>query len=124
MNAARQPDMSLPLAIEGIPVEDALIPKLTADEERFNLLKTVKQTEKAKTLATANEVHTLEKSLCLFDVAGNEVYDNENYWTQHSSNTLDSSAATGISGVINVDVKHIDWTPNYGISSSGEWLNI
>jgi hypothetical protein len=119
MNATREPDMSMPTSLEGLPFDEALIPKLTDDEERFNHLKSTKAIEKAKSLATANEVRSLTKSLCYFDVAGNEVYDNNEYWMQNSSETLRNTAGSSNISVSNIDVKSTDLTPNYNVTSSG-----
>lgn len=119
MNATREPDMSMPISLKGLPLDEALIPKLTADEERFNHLKSTKAIEKVKSLTTANEVRSLTKSLCYFDVAGNEVYDNNEYWMQNSSETLRNTAGSSNTSVSNIDVRSTDLTPNYNVTSSG-----
>ena len=116
--------MSMPISLKGLPFEEALIPKLSDDEERFNHLKSTKELEKAKSVAVASEVRTLTKSLCYFDVAGNEIYDNKEYWMQNSSETLHNTPGASKTFVQNIDVQNTDLTPNYKLTSSGtiQWI--
>lgn len=122
MAAVRAPDMSMPLAVDGLPLKEALIPTISKDQQQMNALVQYRSVEAEKLLAASLEKKSLSQLLTNFDIEGNQVYDNKEYWAQYSSNTLsgkEDSSKISSAMVTNLEVTHDDSGPNFNVPTTG-----
>lgn len=68
LTAEREPDMSFPVGVEGVPSEGVIIPALTADDQRELRTKELKKTRKRLELSELLMRRTMAKSLALCEV--------------------------------------------------------
>ena len=120
LTAVREPDISLPTAITGVSLEDLIIPELSFEEKKMIRVEEAfrNNTQMLKTAET--ESWRLSKSLSYFEVLGDQVYDNNDYWGQYSSNTLQCEKQDKDELVKNLNVPIYDQQPNYEITSRGK----
>jgi hypothetical protein len=126
LHEVRTPDMSMPLNVSGVALEEALIPTESEDQKRFRALRTLQVTKKAAEVAAQTHQPTLTDKLVHFDTSGDQIFDNTDYWAQKSSNALHSgmdSATMDVTmrntTVSNIEVVNYEVAPDYKVSSQG-----
>ncbi len=68
LNAERAPDMSLPTAVSGVPVEDVIIPPPDPDDIRLAAMRTFQKDTMLKTFTEGTAEWTLAKTLSKIEV--------------------------------------------------------
>ena len=68
LTAAREPDMSFPVGVEGVASEGVIIPAMTKDDKREQRTKELQKTKKRLELSELLMQRTMAKSLSLCEV--------------------------------------------------------
>ncbi len=125
MTAEREPDMSLPTAIEGVPVADVIIPPPDHDVARLAMMRQEKLTKSTAKHEIMTAKWSITKSLAHCEIDGDKVDKNTEYWKQPldsviTQKELQHKEATNKEPFSYENVTYDSHTPDYEVSSGGK----